>query len=86
MGFAEVFGLIYSLLKAIPVLDKAVRAFFKYYAELEVAWFERELYDAIEKAIKTGQTSDLEHAIGSPRSGKLSGDADSEFIVIDKPK
>jgi hypothetical protein len=79
MGFAEVFGLIYSLLKAIPVLDKAVRAFFTWYTVKEKEWFYEEIQKAVNEAISTGQTGPLESAIGSPLANKPSNHAGAQY-------
>lgn len=79
MGFAEIFGFLYALLKAIPVLEKAVRGFLAFYAIKEKEWYYASLHKAVEKAIKTGETTDLERQINSPRAGKPSGNPDSEF-------
>ncbi len=79
MTFTSVFGFIYALIKAVPILEKAVRDFLAFYAVKQREWFEKELNDAIKKAIATGETSDLEQRIGSPRADKPSGDSGSEF-------
>lgn len=85
MTFASVFGFIYALIKAVPILEKAVRDFLAFYAIKQKEWFYEELHKAVEKAIKTGETNDLENSIGSPRAGKPSGDSDSEFDDPSKP-
>ena len=72
-------SLIYSLIKFIPILDKAVRDFLIFYSAKQVEWFNAEVTKAVAKAIATGETSDLENSIGSPRAGKPSGNAGSEF-------
>lgn len=82
---ASFFGFFYALLQAIPVLDKAIREFLVYYAEKQIEWFNAEVRTAVDKAIATGETADEERSIGSPRAGKPSGDADSEFSRVDKP-
>lgn len=73
MTFTSVFGFVYALLKAIPLLEKLVREFFAFYAIKQREWFEKELHDAIKKAINSGETRDLENSIGSPRAGAPSG-------------
>ena len=83
MTFTSIFGFIYALLKAIPILESGLKAFFAWYAVKEKEWFYADLHKAVEKAIKTGETRDLENQITSPRAGKPSGDSDSEF---DDPK
>ena len=85
MGIAEIFGFIYALLKAIPVLEKAVRGFIAFYAIKQKDWFYEELHKAVEKAVKTGETRDVENAIGSPRAGKPSGNDGSVFDDPDAP-
>ncbi len=75
----DIFGIVYALLKALPIIDAWFRAFFKWYAIKEREWYEAELHKAIQKAISTGETGDLEDAIKSPRRGKPSGDPDSVF-------
>lgn len=85
MTFASVFSFIYALLKAIPVLEKLVRDFFVFYAIKQREWYEKELHDAIKKAINTGETRDLENAIGSPRAGAPSGHDGSDYSDPSKP-
>lgn len=78
-------SLIYSIVKAIPVLDKAIRELFKLYAEKEKEWAYEAISKGILKAITEKDQRDLEAAIGSPRAGKPSGDASSEFDNPSKP-
>jgi len=85
MGFVEIFGFVYALIKAIPVLDKAVRGFIAYYSVKQIEWYRKELHEAIEKAVKTGETRDIENAIGSPRAGKPSGQTGADFSDPDAP-
>jgi hypothetical protein len=68
---AEALGFIYALIKAIPVVDKAVRALLKYYAEQEKEWFYKEVTKAMLDAVN-GDQRKLEEVIGSQRAGKPS--------------
>lgn len=86
MTFSSVFGFIYALTKAIPVLDKAVRGFIAFYAIKQVEWYRKELHEAIKKAIGDGATKPIEDAIGSPRAGKPSGNDGVEYSDPDSPK
>ena len=81
----EVFGLIYAIIKAIPIADKAVRDFLVFYAVKQKEWYAQEIKAAIEKAIATGDTTDLESAIGSPQAGKPSGQNGVEYSDPSKP-
>lgn len=72
-------GFIYSVLKAIPVLDKAARAFFIYYSELEKDWTYAAIAKANVTAIESGDQRELEKAIGSPKAGKPSGHDGVEY-------
>lgn len=85
MTFSSAFGFIYALLKAIPLVEKAVRDFLAFYAIKEREWYYEKLHKAIESATRTGETKPIEHAIGSPRSGKPSGHGDSAFDNPDAP-
>lgn len=82
----EVFGLIYGIVKLIPILDKLVRDFLVFYAKKQVEWFNEEVKVAVEKAIATGETRDAENAISSPRAGKPSGNSGVDFDDPDSPK
>lgn len=65
-------SLVYSLIKTIPILDKAIRSLIIYYAALEKKWF----YDAVTKGMLDavgGDQRKLEEAINSDRAGKPSG-------------
>jgi len=79
-------GLVYAIVKAIPVLDKAMRELLVFYAEKEKEWAFNAISKGEFKAITGKDQRDLEVAIGSPRAGKPSGDSDSEFSNPDKPK
>jgi hypothetical protein len=79
-------GLVYAIVKAIPVLDKAIRELLVFYAEKEREWAYEKISKGIFKAITGKDQRDIEVAIGSPRAGKPSGDTDSEFTNPDKPK
>jgi hypothetical protein len=70
---------VYSLIKLIPIVDKAVRDFLIFYSVKQVEWFNAKVTKAVAKAIATGETSDLENSIGSPRAGKPSGNAGADF-------
>lgn len=85
MGFTGIFGFIYSIIKAVPVLDKAVRDFFIFYAIKQKEWFANDVTKAVEKAIRTGQTEDLERDVGSPQAGKPSGQDGTTFDDPNNP-
>ena len=82
----EVFGLIYGIVKLIPILDKAVRDFLVFYAKKQVEWFNEEVKVAVEKAIATGETRDVENTVNSPRAGKPSGNSGVDYSDPDSPK
>jgi len=65
-------GLIYSIIKAIPVIDQAVRSLLKFYAEQEKQWFYQEITKSMLDAVG-GDQRKLEEAINSSRAGKPSG-------------
>jgi hypothetical protein len=79
MTFSSVFGFIYAIIKAIPIFEGWLRDFIAFYAVKQREWYEKDLHEAIQKAIASGETSDLERQINSPRAGKPSGDPNSEY-------
>jgi hypothetical protein len=81
MTFTSVFGFLYALTKAMPVLDGWLKSFFAWYAVKEKEWFLADLH----KVIASGDPQKIEEFIKSPRAGKPSGHDGVEYEDPDKP-
>ena len=66
-------------MKAIPVLDKAVREFVIWFSEQQRQWFYDSVARGVVDAIEKRDQRNLEHTIGSPRAGKPSGHPGVEY-------
>jgi hypothetical protein len=76
----SVFGIILSILKAIPVIDSWFQQLVALYVAARIATMKKENRDAVRKAVEEHDQRDLEGASGSPHPGEHSGETSSEII------
>ena len=70
MSITAIFAIINGILKAIPIFDKWVQEFFKWYADVQIKAHNKEFVDAMSALLLNGNQIPLESAIGSDNAGK----------------
>jgi hypothetical protein len=76
----EIIGLLYSIFKAIPILDYWVKELIKHYVAKEKEWASKALAVAIDKGVLEGDQRDAEKQMGSNKAGKPVNQAGSEIV------
>jgi hypothetical protein len=69
MSISAIFGVITGILKAIPVFQKWVEEFFKFYADQQIKAHNKNFVEALAALIANGNQIPLEEAIGNSNAG-----------------
>jgi hypothetical protein len=69
----QLVALLLSIFKAVPALKQLWDQLISAYIATQIETIKKEYREAIRKAIYEHDQRDLESAIGSPQSGKISG-------------
>lgn len=77
----EIFSLILSALKALPVLDRWFQGLVTAYTNSKLESMKLENFEAIKEALEKNDQRRLEAAIGNPHPGYPSNDSGS--VVVD---
>lgn len=70
MSITAIFAIINGILKAIPIFQKWVEEFFKWYADQQIKAHNKKFVDALAALIANGNQIPLEEAIGNSNAGK----------------
>lgn len=73
MTIAAIIVLLTSVSKAVPIVDKWVETFVAAYIAQKKQWIKKENHEAIKKSMETGDQRPVEEAMGSTRTGEISG-------------
>ncbi len=80
---ASFISLLIAIFKAIPALQKLFESLMALYVQRQIDQMDKELLNAIARALKEKDQRDIEKAIGSPRAGEPSGTPGT--VIIDHP-
>lgn len=80
---STILGIVLGVVKAIPILDSWVKAFFLEYAKRAAASHEKELLAGLITAMRDGDQRALEEALGSDTAGQPTQD---QTDVVRRPR